>query len=284
MIKSIENKESICSICSICLDEISEQDDSNIYIKCSNNHKIHHQCMKTWIIISNKKCCPAGCGEHLCFDHNNLLLEEIDVTTNNKNISVYNDVIYLLEVYIHYNKLILLDIAKIHPKKYSVPINILSDSSPYKCVIDLLQELIDIYTELKLNLIQLNNIKNMISIQVNSDIITSLLNSKREYEKVISNMRETIIKSYTISKLEEIKDIVNLKIAKLSNPTKAVISNKSRVILKLLNNIVLTLPILEIAIDKDISIHDTDYISLPQIVSLLSIHRIIEIYVENKYS
>ena len=264
------------SICNICLDEISEEDKKNITIICSNQHNIHQKCMQKWLVNSEKGICPSGCGEKLVFNLDGILLDEIDITSNNKQIILYDKAIDLLKNYIQLDKYILIDLAKLNPEIYLTPTNILSYNSPYSHIIDNLQELIHMYIELKSALINLNNIKHM-DISINYETIRSLKNKLYFYEKILLDSRETVLSFYNINKLEKIEDIINRKIKNLSKPNHQS-NNKSKTIVRLFQQLSLTLPSLKTALDPNILPGDINYVDIQDIAGILTLHRIVSVY------
>ena len=268
------------SICNICLDEIYEEDKKNIVIRCSNNHNIHKKCMHTWLLNSDNGICPGGCGEKLVFNPSNILLEEIDVSSNNKQIISCDKSICLLRIYIQLDRLILIELAKSLSDVNVTPTNILSYNSPYFGIINSLEEIIDVYVELKYALIQLNNTK-QIGRPFNHENIRSLIISKKNNEKHLDNMREKILVYYNINKLEEIEQLINRKIESLSQP-KYQNSNKSKVILRIFRHISISLPTLKSALDSNISSDNMEYVNVEDIVGILSLHRMVTVYYTTK--
>ena len=270
-------------ICNICLDEISDHDKNEINIVCKNDHFIHKKCMKSWLIYSEKGICPGGCQEKLDFNLNNILLDDINVSSNRKQIVQCDQAISLLRIYIQLYRLILIDLAKIQPKVYSTPMNIFSHNSEYVTIIDGLEEIIEVYVELKYSLIQLNNIKisRNIDTSINYENIRLLITSKKNNESHLNIMREKLLDYYNSDKLEQVEKVVNGKIEYLSQP-KYQNSNKSKTILRIFRHISISLPTLKTALDTTILQGDNNYVNVEDIIGILSLHRIVSIYYKSK--
>jgi hypothetical protein len=268
------------SICNVCLDEISDEDKKKIVIQCSYSHNIHKNCMHRWLLISDNGVCPGGCGEKLNFNPCDILLEEIDVSYNNKQIISCDQSICLLRIYIQLDRLILIDLARSQSDIYVTPTNILSYNSPYIGIINSLEEIIEVYVELKYALIELNNTK-QIGKLFNYENIRSLIISKKNNEKHLENMREKILADYNINKLKEIEQLINRKIESLSLP-KYQNSNKSKIILRIFRHISISLPTLKLALDSNVLSDNMEYVNVEDIVGILSLHRIVTVYYTTK--
>ncbi|KNC71321.1 hypothetical protein SARC_16141, partial [Sphaeroforma arctica JP610] len=44
------------NVCAVCGDDFMPQSDDQLILEC--NHKVHHNCIKGWMIVGKKQTCP----------------------------------------------------------------------------------------------------------------------------------------------------------------------------------------------------------------------------------